>query len=208
MQGDRATDSVIGFAEMADPKIYEADLERDFAYDDRNANKGTPRGRGMLERSISKLGAGRSLVADRNGKIVAGNKTREALAGAKMRRAIVVETDGTVPVVVKRTDWDLDDRKGPAREYAYADNRIAEVDLDWDHQLLQEDHDLISDYFPDQASLTQEELDAIFQDQDQRETDGKIVLKFSSDIFETVTAAIRNNGQTPEQIMLGALGIK
>ena len=120
-------------------KVYEADLETDFSYDDRNANKGTPRGRGMIERSISKLGAGRSLVADKNGKIVAGNKTREALAGAKMRRAIVVETDGTTPVIVKRTDWDLDERNGPAREYAYADNRIAEMDLDWDLSVVADD---------------------------------------------------------------------
>ena len=120
-------------------KVYEADLETDFSYDDRNANKGTPRGRGMLEKSIGKLGAGRSLVADKNGKIVAGNKTREALTGAKMKRAIVVETDGTTPVIVKRTDWDLDERNGPAREYAYADNRIAEMDLDWDLSVIAED---------------------------------------------------------------------
>ena len=49
-----------------------------------------------------------------------------------------MESDGTELVVVKRTDLDLE-RDPAARELAYADNRVAEVDLDWDVQQLEED---------------------------------------------------------------------
>lgn len=113
-------------------EVARLDLARDVSDDKRNANKGTKRGLGMLEKSISQLGAGRSIVVDAQGRIVAGNKSRAALVRAGLTDAIVVETDGTTPVVVKRTDWNLDDPKGAARRYAYQDNRVAEVDLEWD----------------------------------------------------------------------------
>jgi len=39
----------------------------DLQQDGRNANAGTARGREMVERSLHKLGAGRSILVDRNG---------------------------------------------------------------------------------------------------------------------------------------------
>ena len=42
--------------------------------DDRNANKGTQRGLGMLEKSLRQYGAGRSVLIDKNGKIIAGKQ--------------------------------------------------------------------------------------------------------------------------------------
>jgi hypothetical protein len=50
------------------------------------------------------------------------------------------ETDGTELVVVQRTDLDLD-TEGGALELAYADNRVAELDLDWDVAELLADRD-------------------------------------------------------------------
>ena len=54
----------------------------DLVPDGRNANRGTPRGRAVLDKSLQELGAGRSILVDRNGRIIAGNKTHEAAAGA------------------------------------------------------------------------------------------------------------------------------
>lgn len=125
--------------EMGRVKIYEADLEKDFQEDPRNANKGTQRGHKMLETSIEQFGAARSIVSDADGYIPAGNKTREALIAAGMNKAIVVETDGNTPIVVKRTDWRLTDKGNAARRYAYADNRVAEVDLSWDVDAIKAD---------------------------------------------------------------------
>ena len=99
--------------------------------DRKNANKGTERGRYMVEASLRETGAGRSILLDKDGRIIAGNKTFEAASdiGLPVR---VVETDGTELVAVKRTDLDLDDDTGTARKLAYYDNRTSSVDLAWD----------------------------------------------------------------------------
>jgi hypothetical protein len=112
----------------------------DLAPDPANANKGTERGRRLIRQSLKEHGAGRSVVADRNGTLIGGNKTRDAALAEGMQEAIVVETDGTRLVVVKRTDLDLEtDPK--ARELAYADNRASELGLNWDMDRIKADFD-------------------------------------------------------------------
>jgi hypothetical protein len=136
-------------------KTYAADMELDFKEDPRNANKGTERGKKMLDKSIKELGAGRSILVDKNGLVIAGNKTRQTLTESGLRNAIVVETDGTQAVEVKRMDLDLTERRGAARKLAYADNRVAEKDLKWDKAELADDADVLRGYWTD------EELDKI-----------------------------------------------
>lgn len=98
--------------------------------DPNNANKGTDRGRALVESSLAECGAGRSVVADAAGTVLCGNKTLEAARklGLPVR---VIETAGGELVVVKRTDLKLgvDER---ARRLAYLDNRAGEVGLEWD----------------------------------------------------------------------------
>jgi len=50
---------------------------KDLTFDEHNANKGTERGTAMLADSLQELGAGRSILIDRNNRIIAGNKTAE-----------------------------------------------------------------------------------------------------------------------------------
>ncbi len=104
--------------------------------DPHNANRGTARGRRLLEASLRDYGAGRSVLADCAGRLIAGNKTAEIARrlGLPIR---VIETDGQALIMVRRTDLDLatDPR---ARALAVADNRIGELDLDWDPALLQQ----------------------------------------------------------------------
>jgi hypothetical protein len=105
--------------------------------DPRNANKGTERGRAAVKHSISELGAGRSILVDRNGVILAGNKTASAAESAGIdNELIVVTTDGSKLVVVQRTDLDASDPK--AKELAIADNRTAELGLEWDADVLKD----------------------------------------------------------------------
>ena len=98
--------------------------------DHSNANRGTERGRYALEASLRKYGAGRSILVDRLGRIIAGNKTAETAADVGIDDVIVVQTDGRQVVAVQRTDLDLDSNE--ARELAYADNRVGQLDLDFD----------------------------------------------------------------------------
>ncbi len=122
-------------------KLYGADLT-ELVADNHNANRGTDKGRKMLADSVRDLGAGRSIVVDKNGIVIGGNKTRDAMIAAGMKDAVIVETDGKSLVVVKRTDLDMADLHGPARRMAYADNRVAEIDLDWDPAVVMADLDM------------------------------------------------------------------
>lgn len=108
---------------------------RDLRPDPCNANKGTQQGGGMLEKSLRSCGAGRSILIDRHGTVIAGNKTLEGAASIGLDDVIVVQTDGTKLVAVQRTDLDLT-KGGRARELAIFDNRTAEVGLDWDNDML------------------------------------------------------------------------
>src|SRR5687767_11348240 len=49
----------------------------DLTPDPKNANRGTDRGRDALARSLREYGAGRAVLIDRQGRIIAGNKTVE-----------------------------------------------------------------------------------------------------------------------------------
>ena len=88
-----------------------------------------------MERSLQELGAGRSILIDRNGNIIAGNKTQKAAIAAGIKRVRVVETTGDELVAVKRTDVDIDSADG--RKMAYLDNLTTQVNLTWDETELQ-----------------------------------------------------------------------
>jgi DNA modification methylase len=103
--------------------------------DEKNANKGTKRGRELLEESLEKYGAGRSVVVDCHDRVIAGNKTVEAARAAGMKSIAVIESDGSSLVAVQRGDLDLK-RDKKARELAIADNRIGEIDLEWNPEVL------------------------------------------------------------------------
>jgi DNA modification methylase len=102
--------------------------------DDKNANKGTKRGREMLKQSLRNYGAGRSVLVDSKGHVIAGNKTVETARAAGMKNIAVIETDGETLVAVQRRDVELNSTKG--RELAIADNRVGEVGLEWNPDVL------------------------------------------------------------------------
>lgn len=111
------------------------DIE-DLVQDNRNFNLGTEQGRELMERSLSELGAGRSVLVDKNNILIAGNKTQEAAIKAGIRKVRVVETTGDELVAVKRTDVDIDTKKG--RELAFVDNLSTQVGLAWDTEQLEQ----------------------------------------------------------------------
>jgi hypothetical protein len=77
--------------------------------DNLNANKGTKRGNKAVADSLSRYGAARSIVIDRNGRIIAGNSTTRNAAAAGIDEVIIVPSDGTKIIAVQRTDLDLDE---------------------------------------------------------------------------------------------------
>ena len=102
--------------------------------DDHNFNKGTEAGRKLMEKSFTELGAGRSILVDKDGRIIAGNKSQQAAIAAGITTVRVIETTGDELIAVKRTDISLDSKEG--RELALADNLTTQINLAWDEAEL------------------------------------------------------------------------
>jgi len=106
----------------------------DLTPDDKNYNKGSEFGNSLIEKSLRKFGAGRSILLDKNNRIIAGNKTIENAGAIGLDDIIVVETTGNQIVAVKRMDIDLDSKQG--RELALADNASAKANINWDFETI------------------------------------------------------------------------
>jgi hypothetical protein len=163
----------------------------DLTLDKRNANKGTPAGQDMVDQSIADYGAGRSIVVDRNGAVIGGNKTLKSAIDAGLD-VEVVTTKGDKLIVHQREDLDLDEDT-KARMLAYADNRASELGLVWDADILTEDIEngldlgdmfglgdvlsitMVNESTGDEEWIGMPEFDA-------QETQPKIVITFQNDI--------------------------
>lgn len=117
---------------MTEEKVI--DIE-ELIQDDHNFNRGTEAGQKLMEESFSEHGAGRSILVDKNGKIIAGNKSQKAAIAAGIKKVRIIETTGDELIAVKRTDVDLDSKEG--REMALQDNLTTQVNLAWDEAELQ-----------------------------------------------------------------------
>ena len=110
-------------------KVVEAKIDQ-LIPDDKNLNKHTEFGSSLLDKSVTKFGLGRSILLDKNNRIIAGNGITETAGANGLEDVLIVETTGDKLVAVKRTDIDLDSKEG--RELALADNATAHANLAWD----------------------------------------------------------------------------
>lgn len=117
-------------------RIIETSIES-LVPDNKNFNKGTQFGEHLMDESLRKFGLGRSILIDKNNRIIAGNKTAEKASDIGFDNVIIVETDGNSLVAVKRNDIDLDSAKG--RELALADNATSKANLCFDTDLIMQE---------------------------------------------------------------------
>lgn len=120
---------------MAKDVILKRAKIEDLIPDDKNFNKGSQYGKSLMNKSLSKFGAGRSVLIDKNNRIIAGNKTAEEFAEIGLENVQIVETDGKTLIAVKRNDIDLDTPQG--REFALADNQTALKNIVIDAELIE-----------------------------------------------------------------------
>ena len=107
----------------------------DLIPDDKNFNKGSEFGNSLIEKSFRKFGAGRSILLDKNNKIIAGNKSVENAFSIGIEDVQIIESDGKRIIAVKRTDIDLDSPEG--REMALADNASAKANIVFEAELIE-----------------------------------------------------------------------
>ena len=92
----------------------------------------------LIKKSLKELGAGRSIVIDSEGEIIAGNATYKQAQELGLP-VQVVESDGKSLIVVKRTDLKTQDKK--RKKLALADNSTSDK-VQWDFDHIAADFDL------------------------------------------------------------------
>jgi len=108
---------------------------QDFKPQRKNANKHTPRGMKLLEDSIQQGGWIGAITSSADGEVFAGSARLEKIGEVMPNDPLVVHTTGDRPVIVVRDDIpNADDPR--AVRLALADNRIQQVDLDFDVDML------------------------------------------------------------------------
>ena len=155
--------------------------------DDKNNNKHTAYGMDLLEKSVNKVGIIESITVSNDDKIISGNARHEVIGKNFEKEALVIETDGTQPIVIKRTDIESNTKE--FYEASILANTTSKKNIDFDMEvidILVDEFDIdvvdlgvdIVDYSDGENEITSEiedkEIKAI-----QRLTDKFIVPPFS-----------------------------
>lgn len=144
-------------------------------FDKKNYRKHSEQNKKRIRKSLTECGAGRSVLVDKDGCLIAGNGVFEQAErmGIKTR---VVETDGTELVVVKRTDIGKDDPK--RKTLALADNATSD-NVEWDLPNIVADFDVsvAEDWDIHIAkTLSEDELNDLLVDAEENPKDTKFTI--------------------------------
>jgi hypothetical protein len=181
---------------------------KDLKQDSLNFNKGTFEGESLMEHSLKKLKAGRSILIDKDDNIIAGNKTAEIAEklGLKLR---IVESDGSEMIAVKRTDIDIDSKEG--REMAIADNATASVNLAWDEDNLQLAAEQYPGFDPEQWGIdldknapTMESMGEV--DVGTFDTNQTLSIKLTALQYQAVIERLKQESDDLSEALLSILG--
>lgn len=190
-------------SEEKEVKVKRGSLD-DLTPDDRNMNKHTSYGMSLIEKSIRKHKFGRSILVDKNDRIIGGNGVTETAASIGATKTIVVETTGDELVVVKRTDVDLDSNEG--REMALADNATAVADIEWDAEAVKETEGEFEISPEDWGVVLDDETESIeAEDRDNLKGFVKVSLSLTLEEADELERLCYNIDSTKETAILTAL---
>ena len=154
-------------------KVIETNIES-LVPDNKNFNKGTQFGDHLMDESLRRFGLGRSILIDKNNRIIAGNKTAEKAADIGFTDVVVVEVDGNQLVAVKRKEIDLDSAKG--REFALADNATGKANLCFDTDLIMQEAEKF-DFDPEDWGVPMEQLEEEQQEDGKNEISTRLIVE-------------------------------
>lgn len=100
-----------------------------------NANKHTPKGLGALRKAMQSSGYVAPVTATADREVIDGSARIETAFDTFADEAIILEHDGTRPIIAVRTDI-KSAKSAKAKRIAIEANRIAQIDLDWDVDVL------------------------------------------------------------------------
>lgn len=177
--------------------------------DTRNHNRHTKDGMALLEKSVDKVGIIESITVSNDNEIISGNARHEIIGRKFENEPIVIETDGTRPVILKRTDIESGTKE--FYEASILANTTAKKNIDIDYEVidvLEEEFDIdvvdlgvdIVDYGNTDYSDKNKEIDTDFENQKYT-----FKLEYTEDEYIDLKEKIQKLGKTPEQIFYEAL---
>lgn len=177
-------------------------------FDERNYRKHSDKNKKIIKKSLKELGAGRSILLDKENSLIAGNGVYEQAQalGIPVR---VIETDGSELIAVKRTDLATADDK--RRKLALADNAASDLS-EFDVPALQADwsKDALAEFgveLPNMDVLSEEDVQGLFEEADQKQNPNFVSIKidvprrYESEI-EYIKEVIKNALQAWEGCVL------
>lgn len=113
-------------------------MDQTIQQDQRNYRIHGDKNKELIKKSLKDLGAGRSILLDKDNVIIAGNGVHAEAEqlGLKVK---IIETDGTELIAVKRTDLSTEDEK--RKLLAVADNKTSDTS-EFDFELLSADFEI------------------------------------------------------------------
>lgn len=112
-------------------------MSRIIKFDNKNFNKHTEQGMELLNKSVTEVGVIESITVSADDVIISGNARKETFDNVLGEvEPIIVETDGTRPVVLKRTDIKSGTKQ--FHEAAILANTTAKKNINLDIDLIQE----------------------------------------------------------------------
>ena len=179
--------------------------------DDKNNNKHTAYGMDLLEKSVNKVGIIESITVSNDDKIISGNARHEVIGKNFEKEALVIETDGTQPIVIKRTDIESNTKE--FYEASILANTTAKKNIDFDIEVIESlgvEYDIdVVDLGVDIYNNDTINLDNFFEEDNNnnKENKNKIVLEYTDEDFELVNEALKNHSGSKEQIFFKLLGL-
>jgi len=179
--------------------------------DDKNNNKHTAYGMDLLEKSVNKVGIIESITVSNDDKIISGNARHEVIGKNFTKEALVIETDGTQPIIIKRTDIESDTKQ--FYEASILANTTSKKNIDFDMEVIDSlavEYDIdVVDLGVDIYNNDTINLDNFFEEDNNnnKENKNKIVLEYTDEDFELVNEALKLHSGSKEQIFFKLLGL-
>jgi hypothetical protein len=171
-----------------------------FQPDENNFNNHTQYGMSLLEKSVERVGVIESITVSADDKVISGNARQEVmLSKFENIEPIVIETDGTRPVIIKRNDI-----KGNTKRFTEAAllaNTVSKHNINLDLQKIEEiavvEFDIdVEELGIDIVSFSDKnkeiDIDALGEDM-------VIKLKYTEEDYYLVKEQLAKIAQTPEQ---------
>lgn len=123
--------------------------------DKRNTNLHTDAGLQLLDKSIDKVGIIESYTISNDGVVISGNARHEKISAKITKEPIVIETDGTEAIIIKRTDIESNTKK--FHEASILANTTAHKNFNLDYDVIDE---IVEEYDIDVVEVGVEIVDA------------------------------------------------